>query len=102
MKIIKEWRWTSIALILALLAAVVFVTGYTLGGVGRTGLFSAMLSIVEIPFLVVFLFLALRLRDRIGGINWQKSKVTIMKEPLSAAIYFSAWVIGVSWIISST
>lgn len=100
---IKEWRWLLIILAIAALAGAAFLIGSNLGGassVGSVGIFSALIDIVKIPFVLVFVFLSLRLRDRIAGINWKREKANLFGTPLSSAIYFASWVIGISLIVA--
>ncbi|MFW6340983.1 MAG: hypothetical protein ACOC0Q_08955 [Wenzhouxiangella sp.] len=59
------------------------------------------ISLILIPVAVAGLFIALRLRDRIGGISWPAMRGKIMGTPTGAALYAGAWVIAVALILSA-
>lgn len=59
------------------------------------------ISLILIPVTVAALFIALRVRDRIGGISWPAMRGKIMGTPTGAALYAGAWVIAVALIISA-
>ena len=59
------------------------------------------ISLILIPICVLALFLALRLRDKVGGISWPAMRTKIMGTPLGAALYSTGWVIGISLIIAA-
>ena len=104
-RMFQEWKWVLVVAMIGLLAVSVWLTGKSLAGaesIGTVGLFSAMIDVIKIPFLVVFMFLSLRLRDRIAGINWKRAKRKIEDDAMSAAIYFSSWVIAIAVIIAAS
>jgi hypothetical protein len=46
-------------------------------------------------------FLALRLLDRLGGIRFKVVLVALQRDPLAAAVYFSARFIGIALLASA-
>lgn len=101
MNALREWKWIIVLVLFLMGCALSWTIGRGLGGVADVGIFSALINVLAIPFLVGSLFLSLRLRDRIGGIDWPKMRDAITDDPFAAAIYAGAWVIGVSVIIAS-
>lgn len=58
-------------------------------------------SLLLIPVAVLAIFVALRWRDRVAGIQWPDLRDRLLETPTSAAIYASAWVLGVALIVSA-
>jgi len=104
-EILKEWKWAIVMMVVVLLPGLVWVIGDRLGGsgsIGMVGIFSALLDVIKVPFLVAFLFLSLRLRDRLGGIDWKMARDSIQASSMASAIYFGAWVVAVALIIAAS
>ena len=65
-----------------------------------TGL-NIVITLLLIPIAVAGLFIALRLRDRIAGIEWPKLRAKVTGTPQAAAIYSAAWIIALGLILSA-
>lgn len=98
---VAGWRWSVVAAVVAGLAVLVWMLSSAVGGVASVGLFSALLQVALIPLAVAALFISLRLRDRLAGIDWPKMRNEISSTPLTAAVYCAAWVLAVALLVSS-
>lgn len=100
-RVFKTWPWWALGLVALGVIGAVGVLTMQIGGAANVGLLSILLKLCLIPFAIAVLFIALRVADRLAGIEWQQLRERVLSTPATAAAYACTRWLAVAIIIAA-